>query len=135
MIPFLPLLRSRFAGYAIGILAAILVGGIQQVRINAALNKAAACESTLNKQVATYRQAQADGQEAARRAVEAAVQAERAEAARRIGQEREAAQRLSDVAKVAAREANEWRARYREAIATNPSCATWQAEKVKCPTD
>jgi hypothetical protein len=119
--------------YAIGVLAVILVGGIQQGRVWKSHAEMSACKSGLSAQREAWAEAQAAGEKAARAAVEAAVAEEAARQAERMAQEREAAQRLAEAAREAQERAEDWQRRYREAVRTDPSCAAWQAAPVECP--
>jgi hypothetical protein len=128
---FLNLLRNP---WAVGAIAVILVGGIQQARVWKSQAAMSACMSALADQRAEWRRAVAEGQEEARKRVEAARDAERAAADERVAAEREASERLREAARVAQGEANEWRARYRQAQREDASCAAWAAQPVACPT-
>jgi cytoskeletal protein RodZ len=129
---FLNLLRNP---YAIGVLAVLLVGGIQQARVWKAQAEAAQAVSELVQQREAWQRAVAEGQEAARKAVEAARAAERAAADERLAQQQAASERLREAARIAQTEANEWRARYRQAQREDASCAAWVREKVQCPVE
>ena len=127
---FLQLLRNP---YAIGVLAVILVGGIQQARIYKAQTGEARAVSELVQQRQAWAESSRAGEKAAREAVEAAVRRERENAADRVAAEQEAAQRLREAARIAQGEANEWRQRYRQAVREDASCAAWSAAPVECP--
>lgn len=127
---FLNLLRNP---YAIGVLAVLLVGGIQQARIWRLSHNLASVEASLADQRAEWQRAVAEGQEAARKAVEAARDAERAAAEERVAGERAASERLREAARIAQGEANEWRARYRQAVREDASCRAWSEARVACP--
>ena len=130
MAPFFSLVRNPWIGIIIFV---VIVVGSQQLRVVGAQYKAASCEREMFQQAATFRQAQAEGQEAARRAVEAAVSHEREQAASRVRAEQEAAERLREAAKAAQREADEWRTRFRTARESDPSCQEWSEQPVACP--
>ena len=132
MAPLLSLMRNPWIGIIIFV---VILFGIQELRVKAAQSRLLNCESNFTQQVAAYRQAEAEGQEAARRAVEAAVAREREEALRRVQAEQEAAERLREAAKAAQREADEWRTRFRTAQREDASCAAWVREAVRCPVE
>lgn len=119
--------------WAIGALAVILVGGIQQARVWKAQAGEARAVSKLVQQQTEWQRAVAESQEAARKAVEAARDAERAAAEERVEGERAAAERLREAARIAQGEANEWRARYRQAQREDASCREWAEAPVACP--
>jgi hypothetical protein len=130
MHPALLFLRNP---YAIGVLAVLLVGGIQQARIWKAQNGLLNCESEITQLQDRWLTAQAEGQKAAREALEAAVRREREESARLLQQQQEAAQRAREAAREAQAETEAWRQRYNLAVKTNPNCAAWSREVVQCP--
>jgi hypothetical protein len=112
--------------WAVGALSVLLVGGIQQGRVWYWQNQTASC-----KQEAA--EARAAGQEAARRAVEAAVAAERERQAQRKADEDAALERLSKAAKEAQDALEGWKRRYREAVEQDATCRAWAAETIRCP--
>jgi len=119
--------------YAIGVLAVLLVGGIQQARVWSAQSDADSARTELAEQRQRWTEAEAEGQKAAREALQAALQREREEAATRVLAERNAAQRAREAARDAQAETDAWQRRYNLAVKTNPSCAAWSLEVVACP--
>jgi hypothetical protein len=135
MIPILPLLRSRLAGYVVGaILAAALIGAMS-IKVSRLESQLAQSKAEYAQLVAGYAEASRLRQEHALRLIQAARAEEIAAADARVQAEREAAERLREAAREATRQAGEWRARLREAQAQDASCAAWWAEPVVCPTD
>jgi hypothetical protein len=135
MIPFLPLLRSRFAGYVVGAILAGLVAGYFSLQLAAAERETARTKAEMADLLAGYSEASRLRQEHALRLVQEARAEEIAAADARVQAEREAADRLREAAREATRQAGEWRARLREAQAQDASCAAWWAEPIRCPTD
>jgi hypothetical protein len=119
--------------YAIGVLAVLLVGGIQQGRIWKAQNSLLNCESEITQLQDRWQEAQAEGQKAAREALEAAIRREREESARLLQQQQEAAQRAREAARDARAETEAWQRRYREALRDDPGCEAWANQPVACP--
>jgi hypothetical protein len=130
MHPALLFLRNP---WAIGAIAVILVGGIQQARIWKAQNSLLNCESEITQLQDRWLTAQAEGQKAAREALEAAVRREREQAAARVLAEQEAAQRAREAARDARAETEAWQRRYREALRDDPGCEAWANQPVACP--
>ena len=133
MIPILPLLRSRLAGYVIGAISVALLAGACKVHISHLASKVDRCRAEYAQLEAGYAQASQLRQEHALRLVEAARAEERAAWLGRYTQEQESAERLREAAREAQREASEWRQRLREAQAQDASCAAWIREAVRCP--
>ena len=118
--------------YAIGVLAVILVGGIQQARVYKAQTGEARAVSELVQQRQAWAESSRAGEKAAREAVEAAIRRERERRAIEAAEDVARLQRLREAARTAQGEANEWRARYREAL-TEPGCRAWSEQPVACP--
>ena len=93
------------------------------------------CQSNFTQQRERWAQAEAEGQRAAREALQAAVRREREQAAARVLAEQEAAERLQEAARSATEAANEWRQRYQDAVATDPDCEAWAKGVVQCPVE
>ena len=133
MIPIWPLLHSRLAGYVIGAVLVATLTGVGLVKISSLKYQLAQSELKRAETVAEYHRAASESAQAARRALEAAVEAERENARGRLAQERQAADRLREAAREAREQAAQWQERLRAAEATDPSCAAWIREKVRCP--
>jgi hypothetical protein len=134
MIPRLPLLRSRFAGYAIGALMTAIVAGYFTLQVSQAERETARTKAAMSELVAGYAKAAQAQQSHVIRLLDEARAEEAAAAEARVQAEREAADRLREAAREAQREAAQWRARLADAKRDDPSCAAWLAEPVRCPT-
>jgi LPS sulfotransferase NodH len=119
--------------WAIGAIAIILVGGIQQSRVYYHQSKVKSCLTSLAEQRQQWTEAESEGRKAAQEALEAALRRERKETAARVLAEQEAAQRAREAARDAQAETEAWRQRYRDALRDDPGCEAWSREVVACP--
>ena len=133
MIPILPLLRSRSAGWVAGAIASAIVAGIFSVQLAGAQRDTAKIRQQMADLQADYAKAAQERQNHVIRLLDAARVEEAAAADARVQAEREAADRLREAAREAQREAAQWRARLADAKRDDPSCAAWLAEPVRCP--
>jgi biopolymer transport protein ExbB/TolQ len=132
VIPFLSLLRSRFAGYVIGgILASALIGW-HAIKVSRLESRVADCRAEMSALMSGYDKAARLQQGHALRLVQAARDEERAAWQARYQREQEAAQGLSEAAREAQAREADWRRRYRDAL-KEPGCAEWSAQPVVCP--
>jgi len=129
-----PFLLSIFRNpWAIGAIAVLLVGGIQQARVWSAQSDADSARTELAEQRQRWTEAVAEGRKAAQEALQAALRREREAGERRAESEREAAERLRRAAQESAAAAAEWRGRYEAAKRDNPSCEAWASTQIACP--
>jgi len=128
-----PLLKSRLAGYVIGGILAASVAGVMWLQLAAAEREVAQTKAEMSELVADYAEASQERQEHALRLVQQARAEEIAAGEARVQAEREAAERLREAATAAQRQAGEWRARLREAEATDPDCEAWSRGVIQCP--
>ena len=136
MIPALaPLLKSRLAGYVIGGILAASVAGVMWLQLAAAEREVAQTKAEMAELVAGYAEASQIRQKHALRLVQEARAEEIAAGEARVQAEREAAERLREAATAAQRQAGEWRARLREAEASDPGCEAWLKAPVRCPVE
>jgi hypothetical protein len=135
MIPILPLLRSRLAGYVVGAILAAALTGAMAIKVSRLESQLAQSKAEYAQLVAGYAEASRLRQEHALRLVQAARAEEIAAGGARVQAEREAAERLREAAREATRQAGEWRARLREAQAQDASCAAWYEQRISCPVD
>jgi LPS sulfotransferase NodH len=129
---YLNLLRNP---WAIGAIAVILVGGIQQSRVYYHQSKVKSCLSSLAEQRQQWTEAESEGRKAAQEALQAALRREREQTAARVLAEQEAAQRAREAAREAQAETEAWRQRYRDALRDDPGCEAWANQPVACPVD
>ena len=119
--------------YAIGAVVIAALIGFGAIKVHSLKLQLLNCESNFTQQRERWAQAEAEGQRAARQALEAAVRREREQAASRVLAEQEAASRLREQARSATEAASEWRQRYQDAVATDPDCEAWSRGRIQCP--